>query len=100
MYTDLAQAVEDLKEKGVRDLSGEEEFGKDLRNGRLPGQLKNTKILETFRFEMGTSPDDESTLYLLELPDHSKGYLILGFGMHKDPEKSALIEELKKLEQN
>lgn len=100
MYTDLAEAVEDLKEKGVRDLSSEDKMGEDIRSGKVPNQLKKMKILETFRFEAGTDPGDESTLYLLELPDKSKGYLILGFGIYQDPEKSALVEVLKKLEQD
>jgi len=100
MYNDLAEAVEDLKEKGIRDLSTEEKIGKDIQSGKVPPQLKNMKIIETFRFEEGTDPGSESTLYLLELPDKSKGFIILSFGMYKDPEKAAFIEELNKLDQH
>jgi hypothetical protein len=98
MYTDLAHAVEDLESKGISNLSNDEEFGEDIRTGRIPEQIKRMKIIETHRFESGTDPGDESTLYILELPDSSRGYLILSFGMYRDPDKSALIEELRKLE--
>ena len=97
MYNDLADAVEGLKEKGYLNLSEDETFGKVIREGKVPPEIRETTIVETYRFDEGTDPGDESTLYVLERPDGSKGFLVLSFGMYKDPQKTALIDELQKL---
>jgi hypothetical protein len=98
MYNDLADAVEGLKEQGYLNLSDDETFGKDIRKGKVPPEIRDTTIVETYRFDEGTDPGDESTLYVLERPDGSKGFLVLSFGMYRDPKKSALIDELHKME--
>lgn len=98
MYRDLAHAVEDLKEKKFRNLSEDETYGKYIRKGKFPPEFRQINIDNIYRFDEGTDPGDESTLYTLKLPDGSKGFLVLGFGIYKDPTKSELIDELKKLE--
>jgi hypothetical protein len=98
MYNELAEAIEDLKKKGYRNLSNDENFGPDIRDGKVPADFKNMKLIASYRFETGTSAGDESTLYVIELKDKSKGFLILSFGMYKDPKKAELVDTLHKLE--
>ncbi|MEX1063543.1 MAG: hypothetical protein WEC12_08060 [Balneolaceae bacterium] len=98
MYTDLAHAVEDLKEQGFRNLLKDKKTGEDMQSGELPDDLEGTTILQTFRFDKGTDPGDEATVYVLELPDKSRGFLVLSFGVYQDPDKARLIDQLKKLE--
>lgn len=98
MYKDLAHAVEDLKKKKFQNLSEDETFGKYIREGRVPPEFNKIIIEHTYRFDEGTNPGDESTLYTLRLPDGNKAFLVLSFGMYKDPVKSELIDELRKLE--
>lgn len=100
MYTDLADAVEDLKEKGIESLKFDDEMKKKIRSKQIDEQIREIKILETHRFDTNrTNPEDESTLYLLEFPDKSRKYLILSFGIYEDPDKSDFIDELLKMEQ-
>lgn len=93
-YKDLADAVEDLKRQGYSNLS--KQLDGDPQT--LPEEIERMSILHTYRFDGGTDPSDESTLYLLEFEDDKKGFIVLGYGTYRDPEKSRLIEALKKLE--
>lgn len=94
-YRDLADAVEDLKKKGAKSLSDILELEPD----ELRKKLEKVRIAQTYHFDGGTNPGDESTLYLFELDDNSRGFLVLGFGTYRDPAKSEMIRLLKKLEQ-
>ena len=98
MYNGLADAIEDLKSKGYRNLSSDKKYSAQIREGNVPSDFNGMKLLKTYRFETGTSAGDESALYLIELADKSKGFLVLSFGMYKDPDKSELIDTLHKLE--
>jgi hypothetical protein len=98
MYNGLADAIEDLKSKGYRNLSSDKKYGAQIRDGKVPSDFKGMKLLETYRFEIGTSAGDESALYVIELADKSKGFLVISFGMYKDPGKSELIDILHDLD--
>ncbi|MFU8861090.1 MAG: hypothetical protein ACNA8K_11775 [Cyclonatronaceae bacterium] len=94
MYTDLAEAVEDLKKKGYENLF--EPDGDVLYSSKLDlrVEVKNIEITGTWQFDQGTDPGDESTLYALETKDGVKGYIITSFGAHVDPKKARLIDQL------
>ncbi len=98
MYKGLADAIEDLKSKGLRNLSSDKNFGPQIREGQVPSDFSGMTLLNSYRFEEGTSAGDESTLYVIELADKSKGFIVLSFGMYKDPAKAELVEALQKLE--
>jgi hypothetical protein len=95
-YADLAEAVEDLKSKGYENLF--EPDGDAFRCTRLDMResAENISIVETWFFEQGTDPGDESTIYALTTKNGVKGYIILSFGMHIDRDKAALIDKLLK----
>ena len=98
MYNDLADAVEQLEEEGVRNLSHNKHQNDFLALMNNPDMVSQTSILGTYTFDECTDPGDEATLYILQLPEQKKGYLILGFGKYQDPEKADLIDMLKELE--
>jgi hypothetical protein len=94
MYTDLAEAVEELKMKGYKNLfepDGDAFYCSKL---DLREEVPNMKIVETWQFDQGTDPGDESTIYALETKDGVKGYIITSFGTHIDPRKASLIDRL------
>lgn len=94
MYTDLAEAVEDLKKKGYENLfepDGDVFFTSKL---GLREEVQNIKISGTWQFDQGTDPGDESTLYALETKGGVKGYIITSYGAHVDPEKARLVDRL------
>jgi len=90
MYKDLAEAVEALKDQGAKSLSG-------ISEEELESQLGSMKIVKTHRFDSGTDPSDESTLYELETNDGEICFLVLGFGIYKDPKKSGILKKIKAL---
>lgn len=95
-YVDLAEAVEDLKKQGYENIfepdSGTIKWNKqDLEN-----DVSRIRIVDSWFFDSGTDPGDESTLYALETDGGLKGYVIISFGMHVDRDKAALIDKLLK----
>ncbi|MEX0889900.1 MAG: hypothetical protein WDZ33_00040 [Balneolaceae bacterium] len=93
MYNDLADAVEDLKSKGIENLSG-------LPDDELEEHLSEMDIVTTYRFDSGTDPSDESTLYLLKRGNGNQCFLVMGFGIYKDPEKARIVDLIEELENN
>lgn len=96
MYTDLADAVESLKEKGFNHTF---ELGTDcITCEELKSEftVDDLKILESYSFDQGTDPGSESSVYAIESKNGTKGTLILSYGMYVDPEKAKLIDRLLK----
>ncbi len=50
--------------------------------------------MEYVRFDCGTDPGDDVTMYLIESNSGRKGYLILSDSFHADPRKAAFIDAL------
>jgi len=98
MYRDLAEAVENFKDKGYCNLYEDQNFRKLAGSEKMPDYINKMKIKEVYHFDEGTDPGDESTLYLLQQPDQTNCYMVLSYGMYKDPEKANLVDALKKLE--
>ncbi|MEX0639089.1 MAG: hypothetical protein WDZ29_06185 [Balneolaceae bacterium] len=93
-YNDLASAVEDLKEKGVSNIYSDPEFGSNLQEQRE--FVKSLEIETTYRFDRGTNPADDSTLYVVKKADGTLRYIIHTMGTQADRDKSKLIDLLMK----
>lgn len=92
-YKDLAHAVEDLKKKGITNLfSGDP----DETLAFYITKAEKIKIVSQHRFEMGTDPGDEATLYTLDIPDEGQFYLVISYGAQTNPIKSKLLSEILK----
>lgn len=91
MYKDLAHAIEDLKDKGIQNLfSGKDE---EVVAEYLP-KADQMKIIEHFRFDSGTDPGDESSVYVIETPEKEKKYIVTSYGTYMNPQKSKLLDAL------
>jgi hypothetical protein len=96
MYNDLADAVESLKEKGF-DHSFE--LGENFITCKaleVEYSTDELSILETHKFDKGTDPGSESTIYAIQSDNGVKGTLITSYGKYVDPEKAKLIDRLLK----
>lgn len=94
MYEDLADAVEDFKEKGFThtfEIEGNKIVCKDLDVKYYPGDVK---IIESYRHERGTDPGTDATIFAIKSSTGIKGILIAGYGMYVDNEKAQLIDKL------
>lgn len=88
MYNDLAHAIEDLKEKGVENIikDGDEEI-----LNKYLSRVDEMEILDTYSFDSGTDPGDESTVYVVKTPENGKKYLVASYGSYVSPLKTKLL---------
>ncbi|MEQ8524466.1 hypothetical protein [Gracilimonas sp.] len=94
MYRDLADAVESLKEKGFDHTY---ELGDDCitcKEMEVEYSTEDLSIIETHKFDQGTDPGSESTVYAIESDNGVKGTLIISYGKYVDPQKAELIDRL------
>ena len=61
-------------------------------------KAEQVKIVDFFRFEGQTDPDDDSMMYVIETSDGSKGTLIDGYGPSSDIDISGFITSVEKIQ--
>jgi len=59
---------------------------------------EDTKIVNFFRFEGQTDPDDDAILYVIETRDGSKGTLVDGYGPSADAVKTQFIVSVENIQ--
>jgi hypothetical protein len=57
-----------------------------------PGQIH---IINYFRFEGESDPDDNAILYVIETDDGKKGTLIDAYGIYNDPKVSRFMKDVE-----
>lgn len=88
-FTDLAEAVESLKDSGYVDLS-------EKRGPHILDVVKRTSIEQVHAFQDGTDPGYESTLYQLHDDEGNTFFIITSFGMYQDRDKSGWVDILER----
>lgn len=95
MANDLAELLHEARERGFEhDIF----FGKGCFRCEATDELipaRAAKIIDTLNVAAGSNPGDDATLYLLEAPSGTRGFLIVPMSAHIDPEKADLIVSLK-----
>ena len=56
---------------------------------------KDFDIVEVYRFEGMTNPEDQAILYAIESKDGMKGVWVNGYGLYADPISAEMVEKLK-----
>lgn len=82
-YTDDFKALPD----GLQSLRTDKVY--------QPGDVR---IVNFFRFEGPSNPDDMSILYVLETTDGLKGTLVDAYGTYADPDVNAFILEVENMQ--
>ena len=79
---------EDFKvtENGLRWLQKDKEY--------TPDQVH---IVNFFRFEGNSDPDDNAILYVIETDDGARGTLVDGYGIYSDPEVGKFIKKVENI---
>lgn len=57
-----------------------------------PGQVH---IVNFFRFEGNSDPDDNAILYVIETDEGAKGTLVDGYGIYADPQVEEFIKDVE-----
>jgi hypothetical protein len=59
---------------------------------------EEVKIVNFFRFEGMSDPDDNAILYVIETDDGGKGTLIDGYGIYMEPRIAAFMKEVESIQ--
>lgn len=60
-------------------------------------QPEEVNIVNFFRFEGTSNPEDEAVLYIIETTDGVKGTLTDAYGVYMDPQISAFIKQVESI---
>lgn len=75
-----------LTEKGLESLPNHNHY--------KPEQIQ---VVNFFRFEGESDPDDNAILYVIETQDGIKGTLIDAYGVYNDPKISKFMKDVEKI---
>lgn len=88
-FSDLADAVETLREDGFNDLS-------EKSDAELLDIANNSSVEMVHSFQQGTDPGYESTLYQLNGQDGNLYFIVVSFGMYQDRDNSDWLDILER----
>src|SRR5512140_1319011 len=94
-YETITEALKDLEERGFKHSfvpSGNSILCKPL--GKMV-RASDFKIVEVYRFEGNSNPDDEEVIYAIESKDGIKGVIVSAYGSYGDKISSELVKKLK-----
>ncbi len=91
-YDTLSGAINGLKERGYTTDFNLEENCLVCNTGKY--DVSDFEIVETYRFEGDSNPDDESILYGIESHDGVKGVLVSGYGISAEGISAEMAKKL------
>jgi hypothetical protein len=84
-YSTMTEAVEDLKNRGfTANFEFLSQAFRDVDTGRV-FQADELTIVEHYRFEGASDPDDMSVVYAIESASGTKGIIADAFGTYANP---------------
>ncbi|MER3463159.1 MAG: hypothetical protein C4329_00715 [Chitinophagaceae bacterium] len=61
-------------------------------------QPEQVRVVNFFRFEGESDPDDNAILYVMETHDGTKGTLVDAYGIYNDPAVTQFIQQVQEIE--
>lgn len=96
VYDNLVDALKDLKNRGFTTDFNMAFDAVECRHTGVCLSPSQFEIVEHYRFEANTNPDDSSVLYAIEsLDGKMKGVLINAYGVYSDAISDSMITKLK-----
>ena len=90
----LADAIDDLRRRGFSENFAVVGSGlRAVESGKAFGS-EELIILEYYRFEGISDPDDMSIVYAIESQDGTRGTLVDAFGVYSNPIVSAFLKDV------
>jgi hypothetical protein len=91
-YTTMVEAVEDLKKRGfTANFEFLNQAFRDVNTGRV-FKADELTIVEHYRFEGASDPDDMSVIYAIESASGPKGTIADAFGTYANPGLGRFLE--------
>ena len=94
-YTNMVEALEELKKRGfTANFEFLDQTFRDVDSGRT-FKSEELTIVEHYRFEGASDPDDMSVVYAIESADGLKGIVADAFGLYANPDLGEFLENVK-----
>jgi len=91
----MIEAIEDLKKRGfTANFEFLNQAFQDVNSGRT-FKADELTIVEHYRFEGASDPDDMSVVYAIESDDGRKGIVADAFGLYANPDLGGFLEKVK-----
>jgi len=98
-YTNMVEAIEDLKKRGfTANFEFLDQAFRDVNSGRT-FTADDLTIVEHYRFEGASDPDDMSVIYALKSHDGTTGIIADAFGTYANPSLGRFLEKVTIREQ-
>ena len=95
LYTSMAEAIQELKQRG---FTANFEFlnmtFRDVDSGRT-FKAEDLTIVEHYRFEGSSDPDDTSVVYAIESDDGTQGIIADAFGVYANPQLGGFLNNVR-----
>ena len=94
-YTNMVEAIEGLKKRGfTANFEFLDHMFRDVGSGRT-FRADELTIVEHYRFEGASDPDDMSVVYAIESNDGLKGVIADAFGLYANADLGGFLETVK-----
>ncbi len=94
-YTNLTDAIADLKSKGYTEDFNLRQNCIECRNGEYQLLSNEFHIDKVFRFDVNTDPGDQSILYAISSDVYPlKGILVNGYGIYTEELTTEMLRKL------
>ena len=94
-YTNVVEAIEGLRERGfTANFEFLDHTFRDVESGRT-FRADELTIVEHFRFEGASDPDDMSVVYPIESINGLKGVIADAFGLYADADLGGFLETVE-----
>jgi hypothetical protein len=90
----LATCLNKIVADGYRETFKITDAGLQSLSGEVVYQPEEITVVNFFRFEGSSDPDDNAILYVIETSDGKKGTLVDAYGIYNDARTSAFIKEV------
>ena len=95
LYTSLAEAIQGLKKRGfTANVEFLDQAFRDVNSGRT-SNAEDLTIVEHYRFEGSSDPDDMSVIYAIESDEGTQGIIADAFGVYANPELGGFLNNVR-----
>ena len=95
LYTSMAEAIQELKKRGF--TANFESLDKAFRDvdSKRTFKAEDLTIVEHYRFEGASDPDDMSVVYAIERDDGTQGIIADAFGVYANPQLGGFLTNVR-----
>jgi hypothetical protein len=94
-YTNMVEAIQELKKRGfTANFEFLKQAFRDVDSGRT-FKADELTIVEHYRFEGASDPDDMSVVYAIEVDGGPKGIIADAYGLYANPNLGGFLEKVK-----